>query len=146
MNKTDDIAIPCLTPQHEFKLWLWNEKWKGRNKHPYLRMDNLIKTQSFTVAIYCGREKKGPPRLQPIWWLNRAVTNSSDNSVSGANIAPKCLKLNGDPLGPAWQIVSDWQSVCLPTNFEMSSKVESELTHNGKNTVFSYALLLYYSK
>lgn len=99
--------------------------------------DHLIKCQGLTVAIYCGQEKNRPQRVQPIWSLNRAVTNSSDNPVSGANIVPECLKLNGDLPGPAWQIVSDWQSVCLPTNFQMSNKKDY-----GINTLF---LLLLFS-
>lgn len=110
--------------------------WKGGNKHPYTERIIWLRANGLTVSIYCGQEKKRPQRVQPIWSLNRAVTNSSDNPVSGANIGPECLKQNGDPPGPAWQIVSDWQSICLPTNFQLSNNVESVLRDYGINTTF----------
>lgn len=78
------------------------------------------------------RGKKRPQRVQPIWSLNRAVTNSSDNPVSGANTGPECLKVNGDPPGPVWQIVL--RSVCLPTNFHLSKNLASVLRYCWINT------------
>lgn len=115
-----------------FSVCHWS--WKGGNKHPYRKRIIWLRAKGLTVAIYCGQEKKRPQRVQPIWSLNRAVTNSSDNPVTGANIRPECLKLNGDPPSPAWQIASDWQSVCLPTNFQLSNNVESVPRDYGINT------------
>lgn len=116
-------------------VFICHRSWKGGNKHPYREQMIWLRTKGLTVAIYCGQKKKRPQRVQPIWLLNRAVTNSADNPVSGANIQPECLKLNGNPPGPAWQIVSDWQSVCLPTNFQLSNNVESVLRDYGINAI-----------
>lgn len=69
---------------------------KGGNKHPYRERIIWLRARGLTVAIYWGGAKERPQRVQPIWSLNRAVTNSSDNPVSGANIGPECLKVNGD--------------------------------------------------
>lgn len=69
---------------------------KGGNKHPYRERIIWLRARGLTVAIYCGGAKERPQRVQPIWSLNRAVTNSSDNPVSGANIGPECLKVNRD--------------------------------------------------
>lgn len=69
---------------------------KGGNKHPYRERIIWLRARGLTVAIYCGGAKERPQRVQPIWSLNRAVTNSSDNPVSSANIGPECLKVNGD--------------------------------------------------
>lgn len=85
------------------------------------------------------RGKKRPQRVQPIWSLNRAVTNSSDNPVSGANTGPECLKVNGDPPGPVWQIVL--RSVCLPTNFHLSKNLASVLRDCWINTTIRRLVL-----
>lgn len=124
--------------------WQWTPAVKchwslrERNKHPCRKQIIWLRSSSLTVAIYCGGEKRRPERAEPVWSLNWAVTNSSDSPVSGANIKPECLKVNGDLPGSAWQIVSDLQSVCLLTNFQLSNNVESKLKDYGINAIFLF--------
>lgn len=103
--------------------------------HPE-RGNNWIKINKWKVGLVpfvvdC-REKR-PPRVQPIPSLNTAVTNSSDNPVSGANTRPASLKMDGDPPGLAWQMVLDGWAVWLPANFQLSDNVESMIKDSWIN-------------
>lgn len=103
--------------------------------HPE-RRNNWIKINKWKVGLVpfvVDCRKKRPPRVQPIPSLNTAVTNSSDNPVSGANTRPAGLKMDGEPPGLAWQMVLDGWAVWLPANFQLSDNVESMIKDSWIN-------------
>lgn len=90
--------------------WSWN----GENKHPSREQIIWSWAKGWTGIICRGQGKEKATEGTTNLITNRAVTNSSDNPVSGANTGSELLKVNGDPPDPAWQIVL--QSVCLPAH------------------------------
>lgn len=107
-------------------------------KHPSRKRESFYNKNKWEVEpapFVVDSRKKRPLRVQPIWSLNRAVTNGSDNPVRGTNTRPASLKTDGDPPGSAWQIALDWRAVWLPANFQLSDNVDSMIKDSRINNM-----------
>lgn len=116
--------------------------YKGRNQHLYRKQIIWLSTDGLTAAICFRQKKKRPWRVQPIWSLNWAVTNSSDSPVGWCKHWSKASKTERSP-GQALhdKLYQTFGSVCQHTNFQLSTNVESELRDYRINAILLFSLV-----